>query len=195
MKKRQSSAMPSIEELEAELRRSKTQKNNGSRLRSVIGTLIILIAVAFLISALALPVVRISGSSMAPSLNDGDVVVCLKNASFEVGDNIAFSYQNRTLVKRVIARSGDRVDMDEEGHVYVNKKQLNEPYVQEPTLGQCDITFPYEVPSGSVFVMGDNRRVSMDSRVSSIGCIPEEQIAGKVIFRVWPPSAIGSINK
>lgn len=195
MKKRQSSAIPSIEELEAELKRSKEQNSHGSRFQSIVGTLIILIALAFLISVLALPVVRIKGSSMTPSLYDGNVVVCLKNASFEAGDNIAFSYENRTLVRRVIARSGDRVDIDEKGYVYVNKKKLNEPYVQEHALGQCDITFPYEVPAGTVFVMGDNRRVSVDSRSDSIGCISEDQIAGRVLFRVWPLNKLGPVNQ
>ena len=195
MKKRQSSAIPSIEELEAELKRSKEQNSNGSRFRSIVGTLIFLIALAFLISVLAFPVVRIKGSSMTPGLYDGNVVVCLKNASFEVGDNIAFSYENRTLVRRVIARSGDRVDIDENGYVYVNKKKQNEPYVQEHTLGRCDLTFPYEVPAGTVFVMGDNRRVSVDSRSSSLGCIPEDQIIGRVLFRVWPLNQPGPVNQ
>lgn len=195
MKKRQSSAIPSIEELEAELKRSKEQNSYGSSFRSIVGTLIILIALAFLISVLAFPVVRIKGSSMTPGLYDGNVVVCLKNTSFEVGDNIAFSYENRTLVRRVIARSGDRVDIDENGYVYVNKKKQNEPYVQEHTLGRCDLTFPYEVPAGTVFVMGDNRRVSVDSRSSSLGCIPEDQIIGRVLFRVWPLNQPGPVNQ
>ena len=195
MKKRQSSAIPSIEELEAELKRSKEQNSYGSSFRSVVGTLIILLALAFLISVLAFPVVRIKGSSMTPGLYDGNVVVCLKNTSFEVGDNIAFSYENRTLVRRVIARSGDRVDIDENGYVYVNKKKQNEPYVQEHTLGRCDLTFPYEVPAGTVFVMGDNRRVSVDSRSSSLGCIPEDQIIGRVLFRVWPLNQPGPVNQ
>ena len=195
MKKRQSSAIPSIEELEAELKRSKEQNSYGSSFRSIVGTLIILIALAFLISVLAFPVVRIKGSSMTPGLYDGNLVVCLKNASFEVGDNIAFSYENRTLVRRVIARSGDRVDIDENGYVYVNKKKQNEPYVQEHTMGRCDLTFPYEVPAGTVFVMGDNRRVSVDSRSSSLGCIPEDQIIGRVLFRVWPLNQPGPVNQ
>lgn len=195
MKKRQSSAIPSIEELEAELKRSKEQNSYGSSFRSIVGTLIILIALAFLISVLAFPVVRIKGSSMTPGLYDGNVVVCLKNTSFEVGDNIAFSYENRILVRRVIARSGDRVDIDENGYVYVNKKKQNEPYVQEHTLGRCDLTFPYEVPAGTVFVMGDNRRVSVDSRSSSLGCIPEDQIIGRVLFRVWPLNQPGPVNQ
>ena len=195
MKKRQSSAIPSIEELEAELKRSKEQNSYGSSFRSVVGTLIILLALAFLISVLAFPVVRIKGSSMTPGLYDGNVVVCLKNASFEVGDNIAFSYENRTLVRRVIARSGDRVNIDENGYVYVNKKKQNEPYVQEHTMGRCDLTFPYEVPAGTVFVMGDNRRVSVDSRSSSLGCIPEDQIIGRVLFRVWPLNQPGPVNQ
>lgn len=195
MKKRQSSAIPSIEELEAELKRSKEQNSYGSSFRSIVGTLIILIALAFLISVLAFPVVRIKGSSMTPGLYDGNVVVCLKNASFEVGDNIAFSYENRTLVRRVIARSGDRVNIDENGYVYVNKKKQNEPYVQEHTMGRCDLTFPYEVPAGTVFVMGDNRRVSVDSRSSSLGCIPEDQIIGRVLLRVWPLNQPGPVNQ
>ena len=195
MKKKQTPPIPPLEELEAELKRMKYNKRYGSVLRSTVYALIIVAAVAILIAVLVFPVLRIHGSSMTPNLYDGNIVVCLKNSKYEVGDSIAFYYNNTILVKRVIARSGDRVNIDENGYVYVNKKKQNEPYVQEHTMGRCDLTFPYEVPAGTVFVMGDNRRVSVDSRSSSLGCIPEDQIIGRVLFRVWPLNQPGPVNQ
>ena len=194
MKKKQTPPIPPLEELEAELKRMKYNKRYGSVLRSTVYALIIVAAVAILIAVLVFPVLRIHGSSMTPNLYDGNLVVCLKNSKYEVGDSIAFYYNNKILVKRVIARSGEWVDIDENGYVYVNGEKIEEPYVQDHALGDCDIELPYQVPDGRVFVMGDHRSVSVDSRSTSVGCVSDEQIVGRLLFRVWPLKSIGLIK-
>ena len=194
MKKKQTPPIPPLEELEAELKRIKYNKRYGSVLRSTVYALIIVAAVAILIAVLVFPVLRIHGSSMTPNLYDGNIVVCLKNSKYEVGDSIAFYYHNKILVKRVIARSGEWVDIDENGYVYVNGEKIEEPYVQDHALGECDIELPYQVPDGRVFVMGDHRSVSVDSRSTSVGCVSDEQIVGRLLFRVWPFKSIGLIK-
>ena len=194
MKKKQTPPIPPLEELEAELKRMKYNKRYGSVLRSTVYALIIVAAVAILIAVLVFPVLRIHGSSMTPNLYDGNIVVCLKNSKYEVGDSIAFYYNNKILVKRVIARSGEWVDIDENGYVYVNGEKIEEPYVQDHALGECDIELPYQVPEGRVFVMGDHRSVSVDSRSTSVGCVSDEQIVGRLLFRVWPFKSIGLIK-
>ena len=194
MKKKQTPPIPPLEELEAELKRMKYNKRYGSVLRSTVYALIIVAAVAILIAVLVFPVLRIHGSSMTPNLYDGNLVVCLKNSKYEVGDSIAFYYNNKILVKRVIARSGEWVDIDENGYVYVNGEKIEEPYVQDHALGECDIELPYQVPDGRVFVMGDHRSVSVDSRSTSVGCVSDEQIVGRLLFRVWPFNSIGLIK-
>lgn len=194
MSKRQVPPVPTLEQLEEELNRIKYKKRYGRVFRSTIYSLVIVAAAAILISILLFPVLNIHGSSMTPTLNDGDVVVCLKNSKYDVGETIAFYYNNKILVKRVIARSGEWVDIDDDGYVYVNGEKLEEPYVQEYAVGECDIELPYQVPEGRVFVMGDHRSVSVDSRSTSVGCVSEEQIVGKLIFRVWPFEFIGPIE-
>lgn len=194
MKKRQTPPIPPLEDLEAELQRIKYKKRYRSVLRSTVYTLVIVAAIAILTSVLVFPVLRIHGSSMTPSLTDGDIVVCLKNSSYDVGDCIAFYYNNKILVKRVIARAGEWVDIDENGYVYVNGEKLDEPYVKEYALGECNITLPYQVPEGRVFVMGDHRSVSVDSRSTSVGCVSDEQIVGKLLFRVWPYQDFGPVK-
>ena len=194
MKKKQTPPIPPLEELEAELKRMKYNKRYGSVLRSTVYALIIVAAVAILIAVLVFPVLRIHGSSMTPNLYDGNLVVCLKNSKYEVGDSIAFYYNNKILVKRVIARSGEWVDIDENGYVYVNGEKIEEPYVQDHALGECDIELPYQIPDGRVFVMGDHRSVSVDSRSTSVGCVSDEQIVGRLLFRVWPFKSIGLIK-
>ena len=194
MKKKQTPPIPPLEDLEAELKRMKYNKRYGSVLRSTVYALIIVAAVAILIAVLVFPVLRIHGSSMTPNLYDSNLVVCLKNSKYEVGDSIAFYYNNKILVKRVIARSGEWVDIDENGYVYVNGEKIEEPYVQDHALGECDIELPYQVPDGRVFVMGDHRSVSVDSRSTSVGCVSDEQIVGRLLFRVWPFKSIGLIK-
>lgn len=194
MRKQQTPPVPPLEQLEEELNRIKYKKRYGSVFRSTIYALMIVAAAAILVSMLLFPVLNIHGSSMTPTLNDGNVVVCLKNSHYDVGDTIAFYYNNKILVKRVIARSGEWVDIDKDGNVYVNGEKLEEPYVQDLALGECDIELPYQVPEGRVFVMGDHRSVSVDSRSTSVGCVSDEQIVGKLIFRVWPFESFGPIK-
>ena len=192
--KKKARPVPSLEELEAELQRVRYKKRYGSVLRSTVYTLLIVAAAAVLLAMLVFPVLRIQGSSMTPALTDGDIVVCLKNSGYEVGDTVAFYYNNKILVKRVVARSGEWVDIDQDGYVYINGEKLDEPYVSEHALGECDITLPYQVPEGRVFVMGDHRSVSVDSRSTSVGCVSDEQIVGKLLARVWPLSELGTVD-
>ena len=163
-------------------------------LRSTIYTLITVAAIAVLIAVLFLPVLRIYGSSMNPTLNEGDIVVSLKGSNFKTGDIIAFYYNNKILVKRVIANTGDWVDIDDAGNVSVNGVKLDEPYIEEKAFGETDIKLPYQVPEKRIFVMGDNRSVSVDSRNTSVGCVAEEQIVGKIVFCVWPFINFGQIQ-
>ena len=166
-------------------------------IRSVAGTtniLIVVAAVTVLIAVLLLPILRIYGQSMNSTLSSGELVVSVKGASFKTGDIIAFYYNNNILVKRVIASSGDWVDIDLDGNVYVNQKKIDEPYLKEKAYGEPTTDFPYQVPDERVFVLGDNRAVSIDSRHTSIGCVTSEQIVGKIVFRVWPLSKLGPVH-
>ena len=186
--------LPTTQQLEAELNRERYKKNYRSALRSTIYTLITVSAVAVLVAVLLLPVLRIYGSSMNPTLEEKDIVVSLKGSSFKTGDVVAFYYNNKILVKRVIANPGDWVDIDKDGVVYVNNKALDEPYVHDLALGDCNIKLPYQVPESKIFVMGDNRATSVDSRNTSVGCVAEEQLVGKIVFTIWPFSRFGAIS-
>ena len=185
---------PSSAQLESELNRIKYKSRFAGALRSTIFTLITVAAVAVLVAILLLPVLRIYGNSMTPTLSEGEIVVSVKGSNFETGDVVAFYYNNKILIKRVIAQSGDWVDIDQDGTVYVNNIKIDEPYVTEPAFGECDIKLPYQVPENRIFVMGDHRSVSVDSRSSSIGCVSEEQIVGKIVFRVWPFNGFGFVK-
>lgn len=178
------------EEIERELKRVRYKERYGRTFRSTVYALITVAAIAILVATLFLPVLQIYGNSMTPTLVDGQLIVSLKEANFETGDIIAFYYNNKILVKRVIANTGDWVDIDNSGNVYINGKLLDEPYVEEKALGECNITLPYQVPEGKTFVMGDHRSVSIDSRHSSVGCVSEEQIVGKLVMRIWPLNEI-----
>ena len=178
--------VPSTEELEIEYKRLSGKKKYNSALRSTITLLLFIAAVSILLAMFIFPVLQIYGSSMTPVLNDGELVVCLKTNKLEQGDMVAFYYNNKILVKRLIANPGEWVDMDQDGNVYVNNILIDEPYVDEKALGDVDIEFPYQVPEGKYFFMGDHRSISIDSRNTTIGCISDEQIIGKLICKIWP---------
>lgn len=191
MKKRTSENRFSSDEIRSELKRV-TRKYNGARIfMQTLFSLFIVAAVSVLISVLFIPVFRVTGSSMQPTLERGQLVVCIKTSSLSRGDIAAFYYNNKVLLKRVIAVCGDTVDIDSEGNVFVNDSKISEPYIKEKNKGQCDAEFPLKVPENRIFVMGDNRASSADSRISSIGCVPDEFVIGRVFIRIWP---FGDIN-
>lgn len=194
MKRRFPEKRPSVEVLEAELRRENYRKRYRSVLRNTIYTLITVAAAAVLIATLLLPVLQITGTSMAPNLLEGDIVVSMNGSRYKPGDVIAFYFDNKVLVKRVIATAGQWVDIDEDGTVYLDGEVLEEPYLQEKALGQCNIELPYQVPESRIFVMGDHRSVSLDSRNTAVGCVSDEQIVGRLIFRIWPWEGIGPVG-
>ena len=182
-----------IVRLQEELHKTK-KKTFGRMLRTTIGILVTVAAVAVLISVLAFPVLRVYGTAMTPNLSNGDIVISVKSSPVETGDIIAFYYNNKILIKRVIAQAGDWVDISEDGTVYVNNVALDEPYVSNQALGSCNIELPYQVPDSRVFVMGDDRSVSLDSRSTEVGCAAEEQVVGKIIFCVWPIDHFGPVR-
>lgn len=194
MKKKLNKDIPSIPAMEAELKRIKYRKRYMRVIRSTLYTLVTVAAVAALIATLWMPVLQIHGNSMSPTMVDGDVLVSVKGSSYKSGDVIAFYYNNKILVKRVIALPGDWVDIDESGNVFVNGTMLDEPYISNKAFGECDLELPYQVPAAKLFVLGDQRSVSTDSRNSAIGCVEEEQIVGKIVFRVWPLPSFGGIG-
>lgn len=184
---------PTLEQLQKELRRETYRRNYGKALRGTVYSLIIVAAIAVLVATLLLPVLQIYGTSMAPSLDDGDIVVSLKGANFNRGDIVAFYYNNKILIKRVIALPGEWIDIDEQGTVWIDGVLFEEPYLAEKAKGECDIELPFQVPEARLFLMGDHRTVSVDSRSTSVGCVAEEQIVGKIVYRIWPLSMFGGI--
>lgn len=178
--------IPTAVQLEAELKRAKYRREYRKLLRNTISSLIVVAAIAVLVSMLFLPVLRVTGTSMTPTLQNDELVVCRKRGTFQSGDIIAFYFNNKILLKRVIGVAGDIIDIDDSGTVYVNGEALEEPYLNEKALGECDIELPYQVPDERVFVMGDHRSTSVDSRSTAVGCVAEEAVVGKVILRVWP---------
>lgn len=183
-----------IKELRQELRRVKYNNKFAATLFNTIGTLVVVAAAAILVANLWLPILQVTGTSMSPTLQEGQVLMASKGHDFKTGDVIAFYYNNKILVKRVIAMPGDWVNISEDGTVYVNDIAIDEPYLKEKALGDCNIELPYQVPESKIFVMGDNRSVSLDSRNTAIGCISEEQVVGRITFAIWPLSRIGKID-
>ena len=191
IKEKASPVLPTVQQLEAELKREKYRGRYWKMLRGTVAVLVVVAATAVLISNLLLPILRIYGSSMTPTLVNGNIVAAVRSGTYQRGDIIAFYYNNKILVKRVVGMPGEWVDMDESGNVTIDGEPLEEPYLTEKALGECDIELPYQVPEGRYFVMGDHRSVSSDSRSSQVGCVSEEQIVGKLLFRLWPLDEIG----
>ena len=181
-------------ELEQELTRVKRQSRFGYLLRSTVYTLIVVAACAVLVAVLFMPVLRIYGSSMTPTLSEGEIVVSVKGVDIEQGDIVGVYLGSKLLIKRCIATEHQWVNITENGDVYVDGKLLDEPYISEKAFGECDIEMPYQVPDTSIFVMGDHRETSVDSRSTTVGCIDVEEIVGKIVFRVWPLSRFGAVN-
>lgn len=193
-KKKAPIALPTTEQIERERARLRYKRRYSRTPRSTIAILVVVAAGAVLIATLWMPVLRIYGSSMAPTLKDGQIVVCVKSADFRQGDITAFYHGNKLLIKRYIAGASDWVNIDEFGNVFVNGEELDEPYLTEKSLGQTNIDLPYQVPDERFFLMGDNRSVSVDSRSTAVGCVARDQIVGKVVFRIWPLSEFGPIG-
>lgn len=191
---RRSSDLPTTKQLTDELRRVRYRRSYSRAMRSTIYTLITVAAIAILVATLWLPVLQVYGTSMEPTLMEGDIVVSVKSGKFTTGDVVAFYYNNKILVKRVIGTAGDWIDIDEDGVVYVNNEVLSEPYLLDRAFGTCDIELPYQVPEGRTFVLGDNRSVSLDSRSTAVGCVSEEQIVGRLTYVVWPLNHFGHLG-
>lgn len=185
--------IPSLTEIQRERKRIRREAYYWQALRGTVSVLIVVAAIAGLVATLLLPILQISGDSMSPTLEHDEIVVLLKTKEFDRGDLLGFYYQGKILLKRVIALPEDEVAIDADGNVYVNGELLEEPYVTDKSLGDCDLDFPYRVPGTGYFVLGDQRSNSVDSRNSVIGAIPREDIVGKVFVRVWPLSKIGFV--
>lgn len=194
-KEKKEISLPTRKQVETERKRYRRQKAYNKALRGTIYVLTIVAAVAVLIATLVLPVLQIEGTSMEPTLTNGDIVLLAKTTRFNHGELCAFTWNNKLLVKRVIGLPGDWIEIDTDGTIYLNGEQLEEPYVAQIAFGECDLEFPFQVPQEQYFVVGDMRENSVDSRNSLIGCIPKDQIVGKVFFRVWPFEKIGFFKK
>lgn len=185
---------PTVEQLEGQLKHERYKIRYLYALRTTIYTLLAVAAAAILIATLWLPVLQIYGTSMTPTLSEGQLVVSVKSKQFDQGDIIAFYYNNKILVKRVIAGPGQWVNIDEDGNVYVDEQLLDEPYLVEKAFGQCDIELPFQVPDAQYFVMGDHRSTSADSRSTAVGCVSAENVVGRLLFRIWPLNAMKAIH-
>ncbi len=185
---------PSPGQVEKAISKEKYSRKYKKVLKSTLSSLIVVAAIAVLIATLAMPVLQIQGSSMEPTLNDEEIVVLVKTSNLKRGQLCCFSYQNKLLIKRIIGVPGDTITIDDEGFVYVNDELLDEPYILDRALGECDITFPVRVSENHYFILGDHRSTSIDSRCSAVGLVNSEQIVGKIFFRIWPFETMGTID-
>lgn len=185
---------PSAADVEQELSRERYVLRYKRTLKSTVFALITAAAAAVLVATLWLPVLQIFGSSMTPTLEAGQIVVSVKEKDLEPGDIVAFYYGNKVLIKRYIAGPGTWVDIREDGTVLLNGVVLEEPYLTAKSFGICDLELPYQVPDGTHFLMGDQRDTSVDSRHSSVGCITDDQIVGRIVYRVWPFEVFGFVK-
>ena len=179
-------SLPTKQQVETERKRYRRQKAYNKALGGTVYVLTIVAAVAVLIATLVLPVLQIEGTSMEPTLVNGDIVLLTKTTNFDRGELCGFSWNNKLLIKRVIGVPGDWIEIDTDGTVYLNGERLDEPYAEQLSIGECDLEFPFQVPQEQYFVLGDMRQNSIDSRNTLIGCVKKEQIVGKVFFRIWP---------
>ena len=186
--------IPAIEQIEAELRKEQYKTDYIRVLRSTIFTLLVVAAAAVIIAVMICPVIQIVGESMANTLQNGDIVVAINDSKYKRGNVVAFYYNNNILIKRVIATAGSWVDIDRDGNVSVDGVVLDEPYVNEKAFGECNITLPYQVPDDKIFVMGDHRATSVDSRNTAVGCISNDLVVGRILFRIWPLSEFGGVS-
>lgn len=186
--------IPSIELLREELEREESRYQFRRIILTIAGILAVAAAITALLATRLFVLLQINGSSMMPTLAEGEVVILRQTKNIEMGDIVGFYYGGKILLKRAIGSAGDYIDIDEKGNVYVNNEMIDEPYLTEKRLGKCELDFPYQVPKGMIFVLGDNRAVSMDSRMKSIGCVESDQIVGKVAFRAWPFGRIGILH-
>lgn len=185
---------PSVQLLEQELEREKYKSRFRRTLRNTVFTLITVSAIAVLVATIWMPVLQIYGNSMTPMLSDGEIVLSLKTSDISKGEVVAFYYNNKILIKRVIGIPGDRIEITDTGDLYINERLIDEPYVSDKALGDSDIEYPYQVPEGKYFVMGDHRSVSIDSRNTSVGCVSQDQVVGRLIFKLWPMKDIGAVS-
>ncbi len=186
--------IPSIELLRKELEREESRYHFRRTILTITGILVVAAAITALLATRLFVLLEINGASMAPTLNEGEIVILRQTKDIETGDLVGFYYGGKILLKRAIGSAGDYIDIDEEGNVYVNNEMIDEPYLGEKKLGRCELDFPYQVPEGMIFVLGDNRAVSIDSRIKAIGCVENGQIVGKVAFRAWPFARIGRLD-
>ena len=191
---KQTLEIPSIEFLREELTREEARYSFRKSLWNVMTVLLVAAAITALVATRLFLLVQVNGNSMEPELSDGETIVLRQTREVEKGDVIGFYYGGIILLKRVVGGSGDQIEIDKDGNVSVNGEMQAEPYVTEKNLGKCELEFPYEVPEGMLFVLGDNRAVSLDSRIRAIGCVEKDQIAGKAVFRAWPTGRIGRIH-
>lgn len=187
-------SFPTTEQIEKEIAREKYNLKYRKVLKSTASTLIVVAAIAVLIATLALPVLQIKGSSMEPTFFDEEIVVLIKSSNLKRGQLCCFSYQNKLLIKRIVGVPGDQINIDEAGFVYVNGEKLEEPYVTDRALGECDVTFPVNVTDNHYFILGDHRSTSIDSRSSVVGLVNHEQVVGRIFFRIWPFDAMGTVG-